>query len=325
MARLRWLLVSLVGIAGIGDPGEARAQLIYPVDFGVVTISRGVGFRHHRHHFGYARGPYTIGIYGPAYYGPAYYAAAAPPYGVVTINRTIVVAPPTIVVNSDRRAREDDDVAGIDLDEIDPRTMKPRKHVLEKKEVRRPEVMVPPRIERGAEEKKLPRLRPIEPLAEDDGGDLSPAEAGKRAFAKRAYGLAAQHFQLAAVAAPRAFLPHFMLAQAQLALGKYRDAVRAIHAGMDLKKDWPTAKFAARELYRENDIDFLGHVKRLEDLLEKRPDDPDLLFLLGYELWFDGQRAKARTLFEKAKKNGADPAYIDPFLKAADLGPIVAR
>jgi hypothetical protein len=306
MARVRWPLALLLGLAGMG---AAQAQIISTYPY--VIVSRGLAYGHHRHHH------HGLGRYGPGYYGS--------PYGIVTINRTIIVQPPaTIVVSPASRERDEDDVAGIDLDVIDPHTLKPRKEALEKKEVparpmppARPE---PPRKERMPAKKKAADL-PFAPFPPDDEADeaTSPVEAGKRAFARREYGLAAQHFQLAILADRRGFLPQFFLAQAQVALGKYREAVRAIEAGMDLRKDWPEAKIGVRELYGVNELDFLGHLKRLEDLLEKRPDDAGLLFLLGYQHWFDGRRDKARALFEKAKKNGGNPAYIDPFLKAAAL------
>jgi hypothetical protein len=320
MANLRWLLTPLLGLAGmgaLGGPGEARAQITFTSSngFGTVGVVRGTG-RHHRHHHsvsGLTRGAYRLGSHGLGYYVPAIYG----PYGVVTVSRTIVVPPPTIIVNSRPRDMDEDDVSGIDLDEIDPRTMRPRKEILERREglERLPPPMVP-RLERPPEEKRpIKPPPPFQPVPKDAAEDLKPLEAGQKAFANREYGLAAQHFQLAILAEPGSALPHFLLAQAQLALGKHRDAVRAIHAGMDLDEDWPAARFASRELYGANEIDFLGHLKRLEDLLENQPDDAGLLFLLGYELWFDGQRAKARALFEKAKKHAADPAYVNEFLK----------
>jgi tetratricopeptide (TPR) repeat protein len=109
----------------------------------------------------------------------------------------------------------------------------------------------------------------------------------------------------------------FLLAQAQFALGKYFDAVHAIQAGMDRRKDWPTARFGARELYGGNEGDFRDHLKRLEEAAEAQPRDRFLLFLLAYELWFDGKRERAAIIFRRAKKLTRNPAYIDPFLTAA--------
>jgi hypothetical protein len=107
-----------------------------------------------------------------------------------------------------------------------------------------------------------------------------------------------------------------LLAQALFALGKYRDALNAIHAGMDLKNNWPTEDFPPRALYKANAADFLEHLKRLEALVEKHPKDTVLLFVLAYELWFDGQRDKAAPLFRKAKQFAPNPDYCDRFLKA---------
>jgi hypothetical protein len=288
MAHVRWLAILVVWLAGLA---EGRAQIVFysnPYGYDGVIYSRGLGFSYHHHR--------------RKYWG--YYGAAAP-YGVSVKDVTVVVQPPPVVVRVREREPEPDDydTRGIDLDEIDPATMRRRPQPPARERI--PDRPEPPR-----EKPKPPR--PPEPPPEDDA---SLMERGKKAFTAREYGLAAQHFRLAIREGPRDALPHFLLAQAQFALGKFRDAVESIHAGLDLKRDWPRAKFRVRELYGEHDNDFLGHVKRLEDVLDTRPDDAALLFLLAYELWFDGKPARARMLFEKAKRFAADAGDINRFLE----------
>jgi hypothetical protein len=307
MAHARWLTALVVPLTWLA---ESRGQVrIYanPYDYGSIGLSRGLGFSYHRHRLsikGFAGSFYTGRLYGPGYYGPL-----PPAYGV-GVNGIVIYQPPTVVINSQSREESDPyDTTGIDLDEIDPVTMKPRKQELAREKL--PEGPVPAVKQPAKPMPVLPKLKdePRPPA------EIHLIEQGKKTFADKAYGLAAQHFRLAAEDKPRDATAWFLLAQAQFALGKYRDAVGSIHAGMDLKPDWPRAKFSSRQLYQANDVDFLGHLKRLEDVVDTRPDDPVLLFLLAYELWFDGKPAKARPLFEKAKRLAKDPAYCNRFLE----------
>jgi hypothetical protein len=308
MAHARWLTALLLTLAAAA---EARAQIYLPYGYGGSYYSRGfrIGYHRHRHHrYGFSVSAYAggYGWYSAPVIGP-YFAA---PYGV-TVNRINVIyqPPPTVIVAESRRDRPRslaDETAGVDLDETDPVTLKPRKADEDDRPL--------PRRPARPPVKKIRKPQPPPPPADDEDIDL--LEAGRKAFTDRVYGLAAQRFRQAALDDPRDHLARFYLAQAQFALGKYRDAVKSIEAGMDLKKGWPAARFHARELYGKNDIDFLGHLKRLEDVLDKHPADPVLLFLRAYELWFDGKRAKARPLFRQAKKRAADPAYINQFLNS---------
>src|SRR5262245_53446728 len=101
-----------------------------------------------------------------------------------------------------------------------------------------PELIPPPQL------LEQPRVKPPEPARPRPMEDPREASArhialGKEAFAIGEYARAAFRFQKAAELAPDQALPHFLLAQSLLALGKYRDAVAAIHAGMALDPTWP--------------------------------------------------------------------------------------
>jgi cytochrome c-type biogenesis protein CcmH/NrfG len=119
---------------------------------------------------------------------------------------------------------------------------------------------------------------------------------------------------------------HFLAAQANLALGKYKDAVNAIEQGMRRRPDWPKADFNPRkELYKGNEPDFVEHLERLQEAQMKSPDNPTYLFLYAYALWFDGRQAEAVPLFRRARAKTADTTYIDAFLKAAPGGVLAVR
>jgi tetratricopeptide (TPR) repeat protein len=165
----------------------------------------------------------------------------------------------------------------------------------------------------------------MSPPADEPAGpaDVHLLALGRKAFAAQEYGRAAQRFRQATAAAPREALPHFLLAQALVVLGKYGEAVDAILAGMALRPDWPTARFGPRELYGPHADDYPRHLARLEQTLARHPDDPDLLFLYAYQLWFDGRKEEARLLFERALPRTADPGVINRFLRTLPAAPTV--
>src|SRR5207248_2115921 len=116
---------------------------------------------------------------------------------------------------------------------------------------------------------------------------------GKQAFAEQQYGRAAERFRQAVSALPTDAEDHFLLAQAYFSLGKFREAIDAIETGVRLQPDWPDSDFRPRLLYGGNESDFAEVMQRLEEALARLPDDPVLLFLKAYQLWFDGRRSDA--------------------------------
>lgn len=168
-----------------------------------------------------------------------------------------------------------------------------------------------------------PAPRPPDPGAPPAQQQL---ELGKQAFADplREFARAEQRFRRASAADPKLALPHFYLAQAQFALGKYREAVASIHAGLRLDPTWPAGAFKARDLYGPNPDDFVEHMQLLEQALTRQPEDPALLFLYAYQLWFDGRRPQAVRMFQRVLPLVAEPHFIQLFLQARE-GRVVAR
>ncbi|HVS34491.1 MAG TPA: tetratricopeptide repeat protein [Gemmataceae bacterium] len=179
-----------------------------------------------------------------------------------------------------------------------------------------------------------PPVKPPAPPAEPPGpqpelpmppGPLNDADAeyarllnrGRDAFADGEYGRAAQRFRQAVALRPNQALPQFLLSQMLFAQGKYHDAVDAIAAGLALQPDWPNAAFRPIELYGPHPADYADQLKALQDAVNRRPGDPDLLFLDAYMLWFDGRKDEARPLFQKALPGAADPGMVLRFLRAA--------
>jgi Tfp pilus assembly protein PilF len=146
------------------------------------------------------------------------------------------------------------------------------------------------------------------PLGRADADRL--AESGRKAFTSGQYGRALELFRRAAEIMPNEGSVHFLISQAEFALGKYREAVAAITAGMTVRPDWPDARFVARDLYWKSPELFDDHLKALRQSVAAFPDDADLLFLLGHQLWFDGKPDEARPLLQKAvaRTKGQTPA-----------------
>jgi hypothetical protein len=158
--------------------------------------------------------------------------------------------------------------------------------------------------------------RPAPPEADPKAEAARQLKVGREAHAAREYGRAAQRFREAARQTPDDALPYLLLGQSLFAAGRYAEAVEAIRAGVTLRPDWPDARFAPRELYGDNAAEFNDHLRRLREALDMLPDDPVLLFLYAYQLWFDGRQEEARPLFRRARPGVPDPAVIDRFLAA---------
>jgi tetratricopeptide (TPR) repeat protein len=189
-------------------------------------------------------------------------------------------------------------------------------------EIRKPEPPAPaeplPPGEFWIPDRPVPR--PANPNAPEHERLLS---LGKMAFADGEYARAERRFQQAVAVAPKEAMSHFFLAQVQFALGKYPEAVASIHAGLRLRPTWPTSGFRGRALYGLNIDDYVEHLKLLQEALARQPNDPVLLFLYAYQLWFDGRQNEARPIFLRVRPLVAEPRFIQLFLQGQQAGPVV--
>ncbi len=136
---------------------------------------------------------------------------------------------------------------------------------------------------------------------------------GRESFIAGEFGRAAEQFERAIRLNPAEALPHFLLAQAQFAAGLYTDAVRAIRAGLDRDPTWPAALFDPARLYGEKPERFVLHLMALKKAQADNPGNATLEFLLGYQLWFSGDKDEAKKLFRTAEKRLPDPGPIALF------------
>jgi hypothetical protein len=325
MRRIHWALV-LLGLIITATTARAQGIFIYnppPYDYGIggasITLTR------HKHHgglsltFGYAGVPaislgqlyfpYTPPLLFPPLYGPVVNQQIT----VVNYRPAPAVLPAPLFVNDDlTRAimpRPDEPVFPLNPRPLPDRT-KPKKPEPEAAPAPRPE---PPPPKPPPPKPPVMREPPqLEPRSEN----ARLIELGKEAFAETAYGLAAQRFHQAATVLPADPTAQFLLAQALLALGKYQDAMDAVNAGMVLEPNWPTFNFRPLDLYGAHVALYPEHLQRLADVAERFPNDPAVLFMSGYALWFDGRKDEAPDFFHKAQKAGADPNVIDNFLRS---------
>jgi len=177
----------------------------------------------------------------------------------------------------------------------------------------------PPAREVGPTPGVIPGGKPPIVALPKDPKDLALVRvvAARTAFSEEQYGRAADHLLAAAKLSPVDPLPHFLLAQVQTARGEYAEAVAAIRDGMKKAPDWPASRFRLKELYEKNDARFETHLADLRAAANKNPDDPALAFLLGYHLWFLGEREAAIKLFRHASPRVKDNSPIERFLREA--------
>jgi hypothetical protein len=309
--------------------------------------------------FNYQRGRFTVsGYFAPGPFSPGSMIYAGP-----TTSTTVVVPPPRISITNNYfaggtsgtsatspvlGAGYDSDTRGVDLDRY------PLKKPLlaESVPAPAPDAPAPPAAPLPGVDVSTPRptvrpgdratakLQPLDLPPPPPAGHLTPAEPfpdardesahliemGLASFRDGEYGTAAQRFRQAIALDAMSARAYFYLAQAEFAMGDFREAVAVIHAGMKVDRLWPRTPIQLRpELFRGREAVFQEQLKRLMDALALQPTHPLLLFLAGHQSWFDGRRDEAVGIFHKARLVTADRSYIDSFLGAGGAGQVVMR
>jgi hypothetical protein len=310
------LLAVLLGVGTAGAQGffvvtpygPAAPLGLAPV--GAVSVGGrfALGGRHH-HHLEFALGGSVTRYYG-GYFGGYPYPY---PFGYGQANTFIsIVAPPApppppqvvmVPVPVPVQAPQPEPEVFV---EVGPRPPPANRE-------RAPMPAAPPR----PADRPPPELPPPpQPEADPRAEHARLLRLGKDLFARGEYGWAAHRFRQAIALRPGDADGQFLLGQALFAQGRYAEAVDAIHAGMRLRPDWPTAPFRPIDLYGIAG-DYTDHLRTLEDTLAANPNDPVLLFLYAYQLWFDGREEDAVKLFQRAARVAADKSFSERFLRAA--------
>lgn len=332
MFTWRWPVVVL---AVLTLAAELPAQI--PILRAPGGMYYGAGFNYHRRHLNVSGG-FWGGVYPLPVLGLGPYCGY--PYGVAYQQTTVnfITPPPVVVVQPalPRLVPYAYDVTGVDLD-LQPAKPPPQPQPAKaKKDPDLPgvDVSVPRKPVRPGEKPPpappaQPRLAPAPPDAPKD----IPREEydrllalGLTAFRAGEYGVACRRFRQASQIEPARADAFLLAAQALLALGKYREAVGAIEAGMQRQPDWPKAPFQPRlDLYKGREEDFGQHLQWLAQTVANNPASSPLLFLYAYQLWFDNRRLEAVDFFRRARERAVTPLFIDAFLRAAAPGPLAAK
>ena len=136
---------------------------------------------------------------------------------------------------------------------------------------------------------------------------------GRAAFAAGDYGRAAEHFERAGTLDPADAPACFLLAQAKFAAGKYAEAAASLRDGLARDPAWPKSAFDPVEPYGDRPERFVLHLISLKKAVADNPGQPALEFVLGYELWFSGDKAEADKLFRAAEKRLPAPGVLGLF------------
>jgi len=138
---------------------------------------------------------------------------------------------------------------------------------------------------------------------------------GDAHFAGGKYAAAYSRYKKAADAAPTLADAYFRQGFALIALGNYQQAAKVLKRGLEIAPDWPRSGFRLQELYGNNPGAKTAHVGALSQSVVDQPHDPDLPFVLGVLVHFDGEPDRAAPLFERAARLtvGSD-AHLRAFL-----------
>ncbi|MEX2118296.1 MAG: tetratricopeptide repeat protein [Pirellulales bacterium] len=139
---------------------------------------------------------------------------------------------------------------------------------------------------------------------------------GDEHFRQQKFANAYQRYKKAVAAAPDLADPWFRQGQTLLAMGRYDSAASALKRGLSLKPDWPRTAFRLDQLYGANQLAKTTHLEALARAATQKPDNADLMFLLGVQLYFDGQADRARNFFIRSRDLALDAGdHLFAFLK----------
>lgn len=187
-----------------------------------------------------------------------------------------------------------------------------------------PPAMPPEQPKKEEEKPKKPERGleiPLPPAAKADPEEEAALQVrlGRESFKLGEYGLAATRFREGSRLPDPDAPTYFLLTQSLIALGKYHEAHDAILAGLARQPDWPASGFRPFELY-DDVLEYSDHLQTLEEAAARHPNDPELLFVHGYALWFDGRADEASAAFRRAPPRATDAKAIDLFLRTLPPG-----
>jgi tetratricopeptide (TPR) repeat protein len=160
---------------------------------------------------------------------------------------------------------------------------------------------------------RLPVLKPSTP--EQQQRSLRHMATADQQFKIGHYAGAALEYRRAIADAEDLPDNYFGLGFALAAQGRYDEAVQQWKYGLMLDSSWPTRGQSLKQLFGENNqLEKQALLNRASDYVRQDPRDPNRIFLLGVIVYFDGDHANARTLFESATRVAGNEQWLTAFL-----------
>jgi len=126
---------------------------------------------------------------------------------------------------------------------------------------------------------------------------------------------AAERYEQAMAADPRAAAPRVRLAQVALVRGQYSEAANRFREALSIEPDWLVNALDIQSLYSEP-AEYARHIAKLESHLHAQPGDRDAWFVLGAQWYLSGQTRKAADVFLRLTDRKGDPT-LAAFLQAS--------
>ena len=133
-------------------------------------------------------------------------------------------------------------------------------------------------------------------------------QQGRAAFAAGEYGRAARLFARAAEKDPDLPFPHYWEAQAEIAAGRYAEALVALYQGLQ-RHPQAGPHFDPKELYGSHPQKYANHLAALRRAMADQPQEPALAYLLAWQLLLAGEKAEARRWWERSQTLGGSPDW----------------
>jgi len=136
---------------------------------------------------------------------------------------------------------------------------------------------------------------------------------GDRLFRTGNLHRAAERYEQALSADPRAAAPRVRLAQVAIVRGRYSEAANRYREAMTSEPGWLINAPDVQSIYGEPS-DFAKQIARLESHLQAEPKDRDAWLVLGAQWYLSGQSRKASDVFLRLSDRQGDPtlaAFLD--------------
>lgn len=156
--------------------------------------------------------------------------------------------------------------------------------------------------------------------SEDNSRELARKfiKLGDTYFGDQKYRDAIKRYDRAIQASPRMAEAYFRKGHTRMALKQYDLASDAFRQGLDMQADWPSNPDNPVRLYGENRLARQAHMAALQDAVRRDPNNHELLFVYGVELYCGGQVHQANQALQRAAELTRNAPHIEAFLDATE-------